>query len=212
MHPLCPVSALCTYVHRSGQWRKSEQLLVCFGSDRKSDAVSKQCISTGIVEGFVQGGFLAGCVCGCRVVYASHGHFVMTAWIFIPPQARVSCTDPRVWVFLNRPYPRYDGVGIPVPILLNATSKFPLKRNVGVTHVTLFPEKGTRRCIALSYRGWPVNCVFASDNRGWRRGSQVPYIYHATRLIATSPDHGRPTSRGIILHKLQIPVTCERFP
>ncbi|XP_053539791.1 uncharacterized protein LOC128634035, partial [Ictalurus punctatus] len=50
MHLLRPVMALCTYVHRSCQWCKSEQLLFFFGGNSKGDAVSKQSISNWIVE------------------------------------------------------------------------------------------------------------------------------------------------------------------
>ncbi len=31
LHLLCPVRALQVYVHRTSQWRKSEQLFVCYG-------------------------------------------------------------------------------------------------------------------------------------------------------------------------------------
>lgn len=36
---LCPFWALSIYVHHSGQWRKSEQLFVCFGSRSRGSAV-----------------------------------------------------------------------------------------------------------------------------------------------------------------------------
>ncbi len=45
LHLLCPVRALKMYVDRSSQWRKSLQLLVCFGAGRKGLAVSKHTIS-----------------------------------------------------------------------------------------------------------------------------------------------------------------------
>jgi hypothetical protein len=45
LHLLCPVRALKTYVDRSSQWRKSLQLLVCFGAGRKGLAASKHTIS-----------------------------------------------------------------------------------------------------------------------------------------------------------------------
>ncbi len=42
---LCPVRALKLYVGRSKVWRKSSQLLVCFGAGRRGLATSKQRIS-----------------------------------------------------------------------------------------------------------------------------------------------------------------------
>ncbi len=45
LHLLCPVRALKMYVDRSSQWRKSLQLLVCFGAGRKGLAASKHTIS-----------------------------------------------------------------------------------------------------------------------------------------------------------------------
>ncbi len=42
---LCPVRALKLYVDRSKVWRKSSQLLVCFGAGRRRLATSKQRIS-----------------------------------------------------------------------------------------------------------------------------------------------------------------------
>ncbi len=32
LHLLCPVRALQIYVHRTSQWRKSEQLFICYGA------------------------------------------------------------------------------------------------------------------------------------------------------------------------------------
>ncbi len=45
LHMLCPVRALKLYVDRSKVWRKSSQLLVCFGAGRRGLAMSKQKIS-----------------------------------------------------------------------------------------------------------------------------------------------------------------------
>ncbi len=42
LHMLCPVRALKLYVDCSKVWRKSSQLLVCFGSGRRGLATSKQ--------------------------------------------------------------------------------------------------------------------------------------------------------------------------
>ncbi|XDV35947.1 hypothetical protein PO909_005809 [Leuciscus waleckii] len=47
---LCPVRALDTYLHRAAQWRRSDQLFVCFGSPKKGLQASKQTISKWIVE------------------------------------------------------------------------------------------------------------------------------------------------------------------
>ncbi len=47
LHMLCPVRALKLYVDRSKVWRKSPQLLVCFGAGRRRLATSKQRILTG---------------------------------------------------------------------------------------------------------------------------------------------------------------------
>ncbi len=45
LHLLCPVRALKLYVDRSKVWRKSPQLLICFGAGRRGFATSKQRIS-----------------------------------------------------------------------------------------------------------------------------------------------------------------------
>ncbi|XP_051759480.1 uncharacterized protein LOC127517619 isoform X1 [Ctenopharyngodon idella] len=45
LHRLCPVRALQTYVHRTSQWRKSEQLFVCHGGHNRGAAVTKQTMS-----------------------------------------------------------------------------------------------------------------------------------------------------------------------
>ncbi len=45
LHMLCPVRALKLYVDRFKVWRKSSQLLVCFGAGRRGLATSKQRIS-----------------------------------------------------------------------------------------------------------------------------------------------------------------------
>ncbi len=45
LHLLCPVRSLKLYVDRSKVWRKSPQLLICFGAGRRGLATSKQRIS-----------------------------------------------------------------------------------------------------------------------------------------------------------------------
>ncbi len=45
LHMLCPVRTLKLYVDRSKVWRKSPQLLICFGAGRRGLATSKQRIS-----------------------------------------------------------------------------------------------------------------------------------------------------------------------
>jgi hypothetical protein len=50
LHLLCPVRALRVYLERSSSWRRSDQLLVCFGSPRKGLPASKQTISNWIVQ------------------------------------------------------------------------------------------------------------------------------------------------------------------
>ncbi len=45
LHMLCPVRALKLYVDHSKVWRKSPQLLICFGAGRRGLATSKQRIS-----------------------------------------------------------------------------------------------------------------------------------------------------------------------
>ncbi len=45
LHLLCPVRALKLYVDRSKVWRKSPQLLICFGAGRRGLATSEQRIS-----------------------------------------------------------------------------------------------------------------------------------------------------------------------
>lgn len=48
-HPLCPVWAFREYIERSGQFRQSEQLFVCFGGLSKGLPVTKQRLSHLIV-------------------------------------------------------------------------------------------------------------------------------------------------------------------
>ncbi len=45
LHLLCPVRALNIFNQKSSHWRRSEQLLVCFGSPKKGLPASKQTIS-----------------------------------------------------------------------------------------------------------------------------------------------------------------------
>ncbi|KAK3526557.1 hypothetical protein QTP70_030696 [Hemibagrus guttatus] len=54
LHLLCPVRALRTYVHRSGSWRKSPSLFVCFGSRNKGNPVSKQHLAPWVIEAITQ--------------------------------------------------------------------------------------------------------------------------------------------------------------
>lgn len=50
LHLVCLVTALEAYVHRSSQWRKSDQLLVCLQSPKKGSQASKHTISKWIVK------------------------------------------------------------------------------------------------------------------------------------------------------------------
>ncbi len=50
LHLLCPVRALNTFIQKSSHWRRSEQLLVCFGSPKKGLPASKQTISSWIIQ------------------------------------------------------------------------------------------------------------------------------------------------------------------
>ncbi|MGL5643882.1 MAG: hypothetical protein ACRCW3_03885, partial [Metamycoplasmataceae bacterium] len=50
LHLLCPVRALRIYLEKSVWWRKSDQLMVCFGSPKKGLPATKQTISNWIVQ------------------------------------------------------------------------------------------------------------------------------------------------------------------
>jgi hypothetical protein len=50
LHLLCPVRALEAYMHRTSGWRRSDQMLVCFGAPKKGSPASKLTISRWIVE------------------------------------------------------------------------------------------------------------------------------------------------------------------
>lgn len=50
LHLLCPVRALDIYISKTSQWRKTDQLLVCFGPPKKKCPATKQTISRWIVE------------------------------------------------------------------------------------------------------------------------------------------------------------------
>ncbi|XDV14070.1 hypothetical protein PO909_002286 [Leuciscus waleckii] len=50
LHRLCPIRALRIYIQRSSSWRKSDQLLVCFGSPKKGLPASKPTIRNWIVQ------------------------------------------------------------------------------------------------------------------------------------------------------------------
>ncbi len=45
LHLLCPVRALQIYVHRTSQWRKSEQLFICYGGRNRGAAATKHTVS-----------------------------------------------------------------------------------------------------------------------------------------------------------------------
>ncbi|KAI2653825.1 putative V-type proton ATPase subunit H 2 [Labeo rohita] len=45
LHLLCPVRALQFYVHRTSQWRKSEQLFICYGGRNRGTAATKRTMS-----------------------------------------------------------------------------------------------------------------------------------------------------------------------
>ena len=45
-----PARALDTYVHRAALWRKTDQLLVCYGPPKRGSPASKQTLSRWIVE------------------------------------------------------------------------------------------------------------------------------------------------------------------
>ncbi|KAI2656086.1 Transposon Ty3-G Gag-Pol polyprotein [Labeo rohita] len=45
LHLLCPVRALQIYVHRTSQWRKSEQLFICYGGRNRGAAATKRIMS-----------------------------------------------------------------------------------------------------------------------------------------------------------------------
>jgi hypothetical protein len=47
---MCPVRALDAYVHRAAQWRRTDQLLVCFGPPKRGLPASKQTLSRWIVD------------------------------------------------------------------------------------------------------------------------------------------------------------------
>lgn len=50
LHLLCPVRAIRTYVERTGSFRRSNQLFVCYGSQAEGKALSKERLSKWIVE------------------------------------------------------------------------------------------------------------------------------------------------------------------
>ena len=45
LHLLCPVRALRIYVHRTCQWRRSEQLFICYGGRNRGAAATTQTMS-----------------------------------------------------------------------------------------------------------------------------------------------------------------------
>ncbi len=50
---MCPVRALDAYVHRTALWRKSDQLLVCYGPPKKGLPAAKQTLSRWIVDAII---------------------------------------------------------------------------------------------------------------------------------------------------------------
>ncbi len=50
---MCPVRALDTYVHRTALWRKTDQLLVCYGPPKKGLPAAKQTLSRWIVDAII---------------------------------------------------------------------------------------------------------------------------------------------------------------
>lgn len=54
LHLLCPVRALSVYLEKSASWRRSDQLLVCFGSPKRGLPATKQTISNWIVQAITE--------------------------------------------------------------------------------------------------------------------------------------------------------------
>ncbi len=50
---MCPVRALDAYVHRTALWRKSDQLLVCYGPPKEGFPAAKQTLSRWIVDAII---------------------------------------------------------------------------------------------------------------------------------------------------------------
>ncbi len=50
---MCPVLALDVYFHRTALWRKTDQLLVCYGPPKKGLPASKQTLSRWIVDAII---------------------------------------------------------------------------------------------------------------------------------------------------------------
>ncbi len=50
---MCPVRALDAYVHRTALWRKTDQLLVCYGPPKKGLPAAKQTLSRWIVDAII---------------------------------------------------------------------------------------------------------------------------------------------------------------
>ncbi len=50
---MCPVRALDAYIHRTALWRKSDQLLVCYGPPKKGFPAAKQTLSRWIVDAII---------------------------------------------------------------------------------------------------------------------------------------------------------------
>jgi hypothetical protein len=50
LNRMCPVRALDAYVHRAALWRRTDQLLVCYGPPKRGLPASKQSLSRWIVD------------------------------------------------------------------------------------------------------------------------------------------------------------------
>ncbi len=50
---MCPVRALDVYFHRTALWRRTDQLLVCYGPPKKGLPASKQTLSWWIVDAII---------------------------------------------------------------------------------------------------------------------------------------------------------------
>ncbi len=74
LHMLCPVRALKVYVDRSNIWRKSPQLLVCFGAGCHGLPTSKQRISHWVRDA----SWLTRCVAFLHL--SAFGHILLGAW------------------------------------------------------------------------------------------------------------------------------------
>ncbi|GAA6090398.1 uncharacterized protein LOC117958235, partial [Tachysurus ichikawai] len=78
---LCPVRALVTYLRRTSPWRKSEQLLVCYGPNRKGFPATKQTLSRWVVDAIVSAHESSGLPAPLGVrAHSTRGVAASTAW------------------------------------------------------------------------------------------------------------------------------------